>query len=526
TVPEHVPTGFSSYRLKQALVLMLGFFFVFGLQINISIAIVCMVKVSNTTTDNTGNATSKFYICEGDTQPSDPSQSVPGAEFEWNNSQQGWILSSFYFGVLISQIFGGITATKFGPKKVLGIAMTTAGIVTVLTPEVTRAGGFGALVALRVITGLSTGVAGPSNMVFWSKWAPVFERTKLVIISIQGSTIGALVTLVTSGILCTVASWTSIFYVFGLSCILWLFLWLFHVFDTPRDHPRISKAERDFIEDSIGKTTPIKTSEIPWKKILMCPAVLSILVIAMCANWATVSITTVGPTYLREILQLTPLQIGLLSGSIALIMVTSTIISSLVADFLRRRRILSTVATRKIFQATGSIIPATSAVIMGFLDCRHRTAAISLLILSAVGSGPSYAAFHVNALDIAPRYAGIISGITSTFATVSGAIAPIVIKTMTQNGTLEEWRSVYILSASIGIFGLIIFLLFAQGEVLPWAKLDDDNKDLELVEDTIKSDGDQEVFSIHNSVTVNTLSPEFYGEHNINFQNRGFENDS
>ena len=44
------------------------------------------------------------------------------------------------------------------------------------------------------------------------------------------------------------------------------------------------------------------------------------------------------------------------------------------------------------------------------------------------GSGVIMAGFNSNHLDIAPRYAGVLMGITNTVATVPGIIAPLVAK--------------------------------------------------------------------------------------------------
>ncbi|CAH1790135.1 unnamed protein product [Owenia fusiformis] len=536
-VPDHVPTGFSSYRFKQALVLGLAFFFVFGLRMNMAIGMVCMVRLPPNMTTVARNVTNRI-ICEGERRPSTPGASVPGAMFEWSSVTQGWVLSCYYIGYILTQIVGGFFATKLGTKKIFAVAMSIAGLTTVLIPPLTRLGGprmgsAAIIITLRTIQGLAMGVTFPANVAHWSKWSPVFERTKLVIISSQGSTVGALVASILTGILCAALGWDSIFYVFGILCILWLFLWMFHGYDSPRDHPRISEAEREFIEDSIGQYDPkeLKPSDIPWKRMLTSQAVIALMIVHMTANWSTASVTTVGPTYLAEVLQFNPLQIGVLSGGLALTIVTSAVTCAVLADYIRRKGYMSTTAVRKTFYAIGVIIAATSAIIMGFLDCRHRSWAVFLLVLSALGNGPGYSAYNVNHLDIAPKYAGVLFGITNTFATIPAIVAPVVIRMITQNGTSQEWQAAYIMGAAIGIFGLIVFTIFGKGEVQDWAKDDDDLKAVELdidlpekvhirngyISDTKTKDN---IFQTNTS--VNTLCNEFYGSH---YQNHGYSKD-
>jgi hypothetical protein len=59
-----------------------------------------------------------------------------------------------------------------------------------------------------------------------------------------------------SGLLAATINWESIFYVQGALSILWYILWLFFVYDSPSQHPRISRSERHMIESSIGGGSP------------------------------------------------------------------------------------------------------------------------------------------------------------------------------------------------------------------------------------------------------------------------------
>ena len=75
-------------------------------------------------------------------------------EFEWNPEEQGLVLGSYYYGFLVTQLPGGIISGKFGAKWMMGSMTALAGLLTILNPITARAGGIGALVALRVIQGL------------------------------------------------------------------------------------------------------------------------------------------------------------------------------------------------------------------------------------------------------------------------------------------------------------------------------------------------------------------------------------
>jgi len=47
----------------------------------------------------------------------------------------GWVLSSFFFGYLITQIPGGWLATRFGGKYVFGVGVLVTSLLTLITPQ-------------------------------------------------------------------------------------------------------------------------------------------------------------------------------------------------------------------------------------------------------------------------------------------------------------------------------------------------------------------------------------------------------
>ena len=79
--------------------------------------------------------------------------SVQG-EFNWDETQQGIILSAFFYGYVTTQIAGGMLSERFGGKRPLlfGIFWTSA--LTILTPVCTRLGDYAAIVAVRILEGI------------------------------------------------------------------------------------------------------------------------------------------------------------------------------------------------------------------------------------------------------------------------------------------------------------------------------------------------------------------------------------
>ena len=77
--------------------------------------------------------------------------------------------------------------------------------------------------------------------------------------------------------------------------------------------------------------------------------------------------------------------------------------------------------------STGVLLPGAFLIICSYYGDNIVT--VIVFMSFAVGaSGLCAAGFNSNHLDIAPRYAGILMGITNTAATVPGIIAPLVAK--------------------------------------------------------------------------------------------------
>lgn len=79
-----------------------------------------------------------------------------GELYPWTSHQQGLILSSFYWGYVLTHIPGGMIAEKYGGKYVLGLGILCTSVFTFITPFVIYAtdGNWIWVVIVRVIEGL------------------------------------------------------------------------------------------------------------------------------------------------------------------------------------------------------------------------------------------------------------------------------------------------------------------------------------------------------------------------------------
>ncbi|KAG1678113.1 Vesicular glutamate transporter 3 [Nymphon striatum] len=226
---EHPCAGkYFQVRYLMAVLSFLGLCNVFGMRINLSVAIVQMVQ--------------ERYIVEKN------GTAEEYAVFDWSTAEQGRLLSSFFWGYIITQLPGGVMSGKIGGKGVFGLGILSTAIFTLLTPLVATYGGLNWLMFMRFMEGMGEGVTYPALLQFWSKWAPEMERTQLVAISLNGAFGGTVLAMPTSGLLAQHFGWESIFYVYGGFSCLWFLIWHFAAAETPELHSFISIEEQLYIE--------------------------------------------------------------------------------------------------------------------------------------------------------------------------------------------------------------------------------------------------------------------------------------
>lgn len=73
--------------------------------------------------------------------------------YNWDSETQGWILGSFFYGYILTQIPGGYLAGRFGPKWLMGFGILGTVVFTLLTPVAADLGA-GYLIAVRALEGI------------------------------------------------------------------------------------------------------------------------------------------------------------------------------------------------------------------------------------------------------------------------------------------------------------------------------------------------------------------------------------
>lgn len=76
-------------------------------------------------------------------------------ELPWNESTKSLVLSSFYLGYPITQIFIGQMAQKYGAKYFLAASVGLCAILTIITPQSAIYGGVIAMCVNQMVQGMA-----------------------------------------------------------------------------------------------------------------------------------------------------------------------------------------------------------------------------------------------------------------------------------------------------------------------------------------------------------------------------------
>jgi ACS family sodium-dependent inorganic phosphate cotransporter len=189
--------------------------------------------------------------------------------------------------------------------------------------------------------------------------------------------------------------------------------------------------------------------------------VWAIIVAHFCNNWALYVLLTWLPTFVNKGLGVSFASVGwfTMCPHIAYFLVLN--VAGNIADSLIRRGI-EVARVRKLMQSIGFVGVATAFLIVG-----HVHSAPMAITIMTIGYGVfafTAGGFFVNHLDIAPRSAGTLMGITNTAATIPGIIGVYVSGVILD--TTGSWALVFDVAAGVALVGLLFYVIFARGEKL------------------------------------------------------------
>ncbi|XP_059484307.1 putative inorganic phosphate cotransporter isoform X2 [Neocloeon triangulifer] len=422
------------------------------MRVNLSVAIVAMTVENSTGVEGPEN--------------------VP--HYDWDETVRGTILSSFFWGYIVTQVPSGYIASRFSATKLLFFMMLAGTAATLLFPTAAEWGWEWACVA-RVILGLAQGSLLPCTHALLAKWSPPSERGRMSVYAYTGQPFGTVVAMSCSGLIAASAGWPWVFYATGAIGLFASALWILLAADSPATHKLTSQDERSYIESSIG-IKPITDSSqrlrTPWKAILTSVPMWALIVVHCAQNWGFWTLLTEIPSYMDGVLGFNLKANGLLSALPYLGLWAFGLIISWVSDTLLKKNCYSIGTSRKIGNSIAHYGGAVGLVALGFMSA-SQAGAVGVLIVAVSLNAGTMVGYQVNHIDLSPNFASTMMGITNCLGNFMSILGPLVVGfIVTDKHDAEQWRIVWLISAAIYVVGNSVFVIFGSGETQPWNSAD------------------------------------------------------
>lgn len=374
-------------------------------------------------------------------------------EYGWDTAQMGWVLTGFFIGYVGFMIPAGRLTDRWGPKRMFALSISWWSLFTALTP-LPRS--LAALMAVRILMGAGESGTFPSINSVLVRWFPRQEYSRVTGFCWSGGYAGSIVAFPLASTILGLWGWQTIFYSFTLLGLLWVPLWLLGASDRPEQSGAVSEAELRHIVDSRPELS--KVEAVPWGRLLRLAPLWAVWVLHFSSNWFSYVMVTWLPTYLTMERKFALADMAVGSALPFLCALVGTNVFGALIDRLTRGRDRTRV--RKLFLLP-YVLSAGALLLVPLARDPVATVAllcVAMFLLTSVT--PVYAS---SSLELAPRYAGTVVGMQSSFANLAGVLAPVIIGYLVK---ALGWSSAFWLTAAISGAGALAFLVFGKAEKL------------------------------------------------------------
>jgi MFS transporter, ACS family, hexuronate transporter len=374
------------------------------------------------------------------------------AEFRFSPGTLGWILSSFYMGYTPFLFVGGWAADRFGPRRVLSLAVVVWSTFTAMT-----AFGFNFLsfAVIRVLFGIGQGPLPPVTAKAMNAWFPQRTLTTAIGAATSASPLGgAIGTPIVIGLIVAFDSWRAPFIALGVVGVLFAIGCWVTVRDHPSQHPWSSQAE---IEEMLEEDHVI-AARIEYdggavqangvREHLFRPIVLICAVSLFGCVWLLYTFLNWFPLYLTQVHGVDLKSLAVTNSVPWIAGTLGLFLSGVLVDALARRFGATPFTPRKW---TIVICLLLAGVLMPLVGL--ATSATGAMLLMALVLFLSYAPtglFQSMVASFVPKsaFAGVL-GFVMFIANTAGIISPVVVGYLLE--TPVGWTGVFVLAAAMAI---------------------------------------------------------------------------
>ncbi|XP_078430911.1 phosphate transporter 4;6 [Wolffia australiana] len=373
-----------------------------------------------------------------------------------SQASKGLILSAFFYGYAVSQVPGGWAAQLVGGRRVLLFSFLLWSVVCAVFPLNPARPAI--LASARLLVGVAQGFIFPSIHTVLSQWVPPHERSRSVSLTMSGMYLGAASGMLALPALVKLRGPQSVFMVEASLGGLWTLLWLRFASDASSTSHALPLSK---LKNEGG---------IPWRRIFLSPAIWAIIVNNFTFHYALYVLMNWLPTYFEQGLEVSLQDMGWSKMLPFFTMFVFSNVGGWIADFLITRRLANITKTRKLLNTTGFVAAAAALAVLPAFRSAGGAVACSSVALGLLALGR--AGFAVNHLDVAPRYAGVVMGVSNTAGTMAGIVGVgltgAILEAAKAAGReiagAQAWKPVFYVPGWLCLFSAVFFLIYSTGE--------------------------------------------------------------
>jgi ACS family glucarate transporter-like MFS transporter len=342
--------------------------------------------------------------------------------------KMGYLFSGFSWAYVLGQLPSGAMLDRFGSKRVYGIAIVGWSVCALLTGfagYLTAAVAFTVIFALRLLAGLAQAPVFPGNGRIVASWFPANERGRASAIFNSSQYFALMIFAPILGWITHTAGWKSSFWFMGLLGLVFALIWVKTIYDV-KDHPRVSAAEIETIEQGGGLVTKAAGNMLTWaavRELLSHRMLVGIYLGQYCITTLTWFFLTWFPVYLGQARHLSIMKVGFAAALPALCGGTGGILGGVVSDrLLRAGHSLS--FSRKAPIIAGMLLSVT------MIGCNYAPAqSVMLLLMSVSFFGKGFGSLGWTVIsDTSPKgMVGLNGALFNLIGNLAGITTPIII---------------------------------------------------------------------------------------------------
>lgn len=327
------------------------------------------------------------------------------------SEQFGLLQSAFFWLFAAGALFFGWLSSRVNLRWLLaGLMLTWVATMVPLLGSVS----FGVLIASRIILGFAEGPAFALANHAAHSWFPPEKRAMAGGFVSAGASIGTLVAAPVLTLIISHWNWHAAFYVLIAMGLLWAVAWLI-----------LGRSAGESDSGGAASSVVVETVDAPYKTILKTGTVIGIAVLMFSSYWSTALKISWLPVYLQEGLGYDTAT----TGQLMMLPYGLAAVGAIAAGWFSGRLVSRGVSRRVARGYLSAALVAGGGLSMAGFTLLHQGA--PQLILVALAFSLNTAAFGVALSAVADvvsaKKRGMVLGILSAIASISGMVAPLVI---------------------------------------------------------------------------------------------------